>query len=42
MHFIEPFLRSGNYKTLLEIGCGSGWLPYFAQQYKLKVSGLDY
>ena len=27
----------------MEIGAGSsGWLPYFANKYRLKVSGLDY
>ena len=30
-------------KTLLEVGCGNSvWLPYFANQFGLKVSGLDY
>ena len=43
MDFIDRYLRDKNYKTLLEIGCGSsGWLPYFARKYNLKVSGIDY
>lgn len=30
-------------KTLIEIGCAlSPWLPYFASEFGLKVSGLDY
>jgi glycosyltransferase involved in cell wall biosynthesis/cyclopropane fatty-acyl-phospholipid synthase-like methyltransferase len=29
--------------TLLELGCArSAWLPYFAREFKLEVSGLDY
>jgi 2-polyprenyl-3-methyl-5-hydroxy-6-metoxy-1,4-benzoquinol methylase len=43
MRFIEPFIRGMGFRTLLEIGCGSsGWLPYFAREYGLRVSGLDY
>ena len=43
MRHIDKYMRSPDYKTLLEIGCGSsGWLPYFALTYGLKVSGLDY
>jgi 2-polyprenyl-3-methyl-5-hydroxy-6-metoxy-1,4-benzoquinol methylase len=43
MDFIDQSIRQGNYKTFIEIGCGSsGWLPYFAKQYGLTVSGLDY
>jgi 2-polyprenyl-3-methyl-5-hydroxy-6-metoxy-1,4-benzoquinol methylase len=43
MKYIDKYISSGNYRTLLEIGCGSsGWLPYFAKKYNLKVSGLDY
>jgi cyclopropane fatty-acyl-phospholipid synthase-like methyltransferase len=30
-------------KRLLEAGCGgSGWLPYFAQRWGFRVSGIDY
>ena len=30
-------------KSLLELGCGSSiWLPYFAKQFGLDVSGIDY
>jgi 2-polyprenyl-3-methyl-5-hydroxy-6-metoxy-1,4-benzoquinol methylase len=43
MDFIDEYLKNSNYKTLLEVGCGSsGWLPYFAKKYNLKVSGIDY
>jgi len=43
MDFVEKSIRSGKYKTFIEIGCGSsGWLPYFAKTYNLLVSGLDY
>jgi len=43
MEYIDKYLSSNKYSTLLEIGCGSsGWLPYFAKRYHLKVSGLDY
>ena len=43
MEYIDKYLSSNKYTTLLEIGCGSsGWLPYFAKKYNLKVSGLDY
>ncbi len=31
------------YKTLLEVGCGrSVWLPHFARQFGVTVTGLDY
>jgi 2-polyprenyl-3-methyl-5-hydroxy-6-metoxy-1,4-benzoquinol methylase len=43
MRFIDPYIRKAGYQTLFEVGCGSsGWLPYFAKQYDLLVSGLDY
>jgi len=43
MEYIDKYFSSNKYSTLLEIGCGSsGWLPYFAKRYHLKVSGLDY
>ena len=30
-------------KTLLEVGCGnSSWLPYFAKNFGMNVSGIDY
>lgn len=43
MKFVDSVLKNANKKTFLEIGAGSsGWLPYFAQKYGYKVSGLDY
>ncbi len=43
MDFVEDIFESKSYKTLFEVGCGSsGWLPYFAKQYGLTVSGVDY
>ncbi len=43
MDFIDAFLRNQPYTSFFEVGCGSsGWLPYFAQEYGLKVSGIDY
>jgi len=43
MDFIDSCLRNKTYNTLFEVGCGSsGWLPYFAQEYGYKVSGIDY
>ncbi len=43
MEFIDKYIREKNYSSFFEVGCGSsGWLPYFAQQYGLKVSGIDY
>lgn len=43
MDFIDAVLRKKGYSTLIEVGCGSsGWLPYFAGKYDLKVSGIDY
>jgi len=43
MNFIDDIIKSSDYKTFIEIGCGSsGWLPYFAKKYGLLVSGLDY
>jgi 2-polyprenyl-3-methyl-5-hydroxy-6-metoxy-1,4-benzoquinol methylase len=43
MDFIRDVFKNKNYKTLFEVGCGSsGWLPYFAKQYGLTVSGVDY
>jgi 2-polyprenyl-3-methyl-5-hydroxy-6-metoxy-1,4-benzoquinol methylase len=43
MDYIDKYVRSGNYKSFFEVGCGSsGWLPYFATTYNLKVSGIDY
>ena len=30
-------------RTLLEVGCGnSSWLPYFAKEFGMKISGIDY
>jgi 2-polyprenyl-3-methyl-5-hydroxy-6-metoxy-1,4-benzoquinol methylase len=41
--FIEEFINNNQYKTLLEVGSGSSaWLPFLSNEYKLKVSGLDY
>lgn len=38
---ISPTRSAG--KRFLEVGCArSVWLPYFAQKYGLKISGLDY
>jgi 2-polyprenyl-3-methyl-5-hydroxy-6-metoxy-1,4-benzoquinol methylase len=43
MDFVDEFLRPRSGGTLLEVGCGaSGWLPYFATEYGLLVSGIDY
>jgi 2-polyprenyl-3-methyl-5-hydroxy-6-metoxy-1,4-benzoquinol methylase len=43
MDFIDSSIRNQAYTTFFEVGCGSsGWLPYFAQEYGLKVSGIDY
>lgn len=43
MDFISDVFTEDSYKTLFEVGCGSsGWLPYFAKQYGLLVSGIDY
>lgn len=43
MNFVHEFLNGKNYKTFLEVGCGSsGWLPYFAEKYNFVVSGVDY
>ncbi|HHT9107470.1 MAG TPA: class I SAM-dependent methyltransferase [Candidatus Wunengus sp. YC63] len=43
MQFIDEVLKDEKKKTFLEIGCGaSGWLPYFARKYSVRVSGLDY
>lgn len=43
MNFVHEFLNNKNYKTFLEVGCGSsGWLPYFAKEYGFIVSGVDY
>jgi 2-polyprenyl-3-methyl-5-hydroxy-6-metoxy-1,4-benzoquinol methylase len=43
MDFVDSILAGNNYKTFLEVGCGSsGWLPYFAKKYNFKVSGIDY
>ena len=43
MNYIDKYIRRGNYKSFFEVGCGSsGWLPFFATTYNLKVSGIDY
>jgi 2-polyprenyl-3-methyl-5-hydroxy-6-metoxy-1,4-benzoquinol methylase len=43
MDFINTFLHDRSYTSFFEVGCGSsGWLPYFAKTYGLKVSGIDY
>jgi 2-polyprenyl-3-methyl-5-hydroxy-6-metoxy-1,4-benzoquinol methylase len=43
MNFIDEVLKLERKKTFMEIGAGSsGWLPYFAQKYGYRVSGLDY
>jgi 2-polyprenyl-3-methyl-5-hydroxy-6-metoxy-1,4-benzoquinol methylase len=43
MKFVDPILSSKKYNTFFEVGCGSsGWLPYFANKYGYRVSGLDY
>jgi 2-polyprenyl-3-methyl-5-hydroxy-6-metoxy-1,4-benzoquinol methylase len=43
MDFIDAYIRNQAYTSFFEVGCGSsGWLPYFAQEYGLKVSGIDY
>lgn len=43
MNYIHDILKGSEGKSFLEIGCGSsGWLPYFHNTYKLKISGLDY
>lgn len=43
MDFIDQYIRGKSFTTLLEVGCGSsGWLPYFAREYGLRVSGIDY
>jgi cyclopropane fatty-acyl-phospholipid synthase-like methyltransferase len=40
--FFEPLLCGRCGQSILEIGCaGSPWLPYFARQFDLKVTGLD-
>ena len=40
--FFEPLLCGMSGQSILEIGCaGSAWLPYFARQFGLKVTGLD-
>src|ERR1700721_1141695 len=43
MNFVHDFIGRGDYKTFFEVGCGSsGWLPFFAKKYNLRVSGIDY
>ena len=43
MDFIDAYIRDKSYNSFFEVGCGSsGWLPYFANEYGLKVSGIDY
>ena len=43
MNFVDSILSAKQYKTFFEVGCGSsGWLPYFANKYGYRVSGLDY
>jgi 2-polyprenyl-3-methyl-5-hydroxy-6-metoxy-1,4-benzoquinol methylase len=43
MKYADKFLSKSEYKTFFEVGCGSsGWLPYFANEYRYLVSGLDY
>jgi SAM-dependent methyltransferase len=37
------WLGYGRGQRLLEVGCGSSlWLPYFAKQFGMEVTGLDY
>jgi len=41
--FFKDFISEDKYKTLLEVGSGSSaWLPFLAEEYNLRVSGLDY
>lgn len=41
--FFKDFISEDRFKTLLEIGSGSSaWLPFLADEYNLRVSGLDY
>jgi 2-polyprenyl-3-methyl-5-hydroxy-6-metoxy-1,4-benzoquinol methylase len=43
MDFIDNCIRDQSYASFFEVGCGSsGWLPYFAETYGFKVSGIDY
>jgi 2-polyprenyl-3-methyl-5-hydroxy-6-metoxy-1,4-benzoquinol methylase len=43
MDYVDEIIRQKKYSTFFEVGCGSsGWLPYFAQRYGLRVSGIDY
>ena len=43
MRFVDKYIRDTGYNSFFEVGCGSsGWLPYFANEYQLRVSGLDY
>ena len=40
--FFHPLLCNRSGQSVIEIGCaGSPWLPYFARQFGLKVTGLD-
>ena len=40
---IEPYIRNGYGKTLVEIGCVPGnWLVYYAKEFGYRVSGIDY
>jgi SAM-dependent methyltransferase len=42
-HFSTPVAGIGGKRRLLEIGCGgSGFLPYFAKEFRLDVAGIDY
>ena len=41
--FFKDFIVEDKVKTLLEVGSGSSaWLPFLAEEYNLRVSGLDY
>jgi 2-polyprenyl-3-methyl-5-hydroxy-6-metoxy-1,4-benzoquinol methylase len=43
MDFIDGSIRAQEHTTFFEVGCGSsGWLPYFAEKYGWRVSGIDY
>jgi len=41
--YLHPFLEKYRGSSFLEVGCGaSAWLPFFATEYSLLVSGIDY
>lgn len=43
MRFTDKVLKNEQYKTFMEVGCGSSaWMPYFAKTYNYQVSGIDY